>query len=72
MKVIRRLTRRGNSFHVSIPPQIVDHLRWKITDGIVVEVTADDNLLMRRVTPADLGAASIQPMNLSLPPLVSK
>jgi antitoxin component of MazEF toxin-antitoxin module len=69
MKAIRRLTRRGNSYHVSMPPQIVDYLRWKITDGIVVEVTADDKVLLRRVTPADLGSASIQPMNLDLPPL---
>lgn len=67
MKVIRRLSRRGNSYHCSIPPQFVDYLRLRITDGLVVEVTPRDTIEIRRVTPADLGAASVPPMNLELP-----
>lgn len=67
MKVIRLLSKRGNSFHVSIPPQIIDHCRWKITDGIVVELTENDDVLLRRVRPADLGSTPIAPMNLDLP-----
>jgi antitoxin component of MazEF toxin-antitoxin module len=69
MKVIRRLTRRGHSSHVSIPPQMMEYLRWRITDGVVVEVTDDDEIRIRRVRPSDLGSTSMPPMNLELPAL---
>jgi antitoxin component of MazEF toxin-antitoxin module len=72
MKVIRRLSKRGNSFHVSLPPQLIDHLRWRITDGIIVELTEDDDVRLRRVKPADLGATPMPPMNLDLSALVTK
>lgn len=72
MKVIRRLSRRGNSCHVSVPPQMIDYMRWRISDAIVVEVRDADEIVMRRVRPADLVGTSVPPMNLELPPVSTK
>jgi antitoxin component of MazEF toxin-antitoxin module len=72
MKVIRLLSKRGNSYHVSIPPQMIDHLRWRITDGLTVTLTPDDTIEISRVKPADLGAARMGPMNLDLPAAATK
>lgn len=63
--VIRKLTRRGNSAHVSIPPQVIDHLRWRVTDAIVLEVTKRGTIELRRVCAADLDVADVPPMELS-------
>jgi antitoxin component of MazEF toxin-antitoxin module len=72
MKVIRRLSRRGNSFHVSIPPQFVNHLRLSIADPILVRVTERGTIEMSLAHEADFRGAQVPPMNLELPAAVSK
>lgn len=72
MKVIRRLSKRGNSYHVSIPPQMVNHLRLSIQDPILVSVTANGTIEMRLAHEADFRGTSMPPMNLSLPVAASK
>lgn len=65
MKFLRRLSRHGGSTHVSIPPQVIAYLRWQPLDGIVLEVTEDDTIELRRVTPADMKETPVQPMTLN-------
>jgi antitoxin component of MazEF toxin-antitoxin module len=72
MKVIRRLCRRGNSFHVSMPPQMIDELRLKVRDGVVVELTDHHSIELRRVQPRDLNAVDIPALNFDLPRVGSK
>lgn len=67
MKFIRRLVRNGKSMHVSLHPRLIDHLRWRMGDGLVVELTLRDEVLVRRATAADMNA-SIQPMTIDLAP----
>ena len=66
MKFIRRLVRHGNSSHVSIPPQVIDHLRWRAGDGMAVIVTEHGTLEIRRAVAADLQNAQIPPMTMDM------
>lgn len=72
MKVIRRLCRRGHSNHIAMPQQMVDALRLRVGDGILVELTDRLTIELRRVEPRDLTSADISSMNFNLPPVGSK
>lgn len=56
MKVIRRLSKRGHSVHLSLPPQMLNFLRWRCGDGVVVEVTSRRTLEVRLPEEMDLRA----------------
>jgi antitoxin component of MazEF toxin-antitoxin module len=66
MLLIRRLTRKGNSFHVSMPTAVIDFMRWRIGDGIALEVTDSDRIVLRRVKASDMLVATVPPMNMDL------
>ena len=63
MKVLRRLVRNGSSTHVSIPPRVMDFLRWRLGDPLVVEVTERMTLEIRPPRIDDLRTPG-QPMVL--------
>jgi len=67
MKFLRRLVRNGASMHVCLHPRLIDHLRWRIGDGLIVELTQRDEVLVRRATAADMNA-TIQPMTIDFAP----
>jgi antitoxin component of MazEF toxin-antitoxin module len=66
MKWVRRITRNGHSNSVSLPAQLLDHLRLHGGDNVVVELTDSLSINIRRITPADLATASISPMPLAV------
>jgi antitoxin component of MazEF toxin-antitoxin module len=72
MLVIRRLSRRGNSFNITIPPQMINHLRLAVTDAIAVELTDHGSIELRLAHERDFRVGDVRPMNLVLPAAVSK
>lgn len=63
MKVIRRITKRGCSAHISLPPQMLNFLRWNYGDGVVIEVTSRRTLEIRLPEDIDL-RAPMMPMTI--------
>jgi antitoxin component of MazEF toxin-antitoxin module len=66
MLVIRRLTRKGHSAHVSLPTAILEFLRWRIGDAIAIEVVDSDRVVLRRMKASDGMTASVPPLNMDL------
>lgn len=52
----RNLVRNGNSTHVAIPPRVLEYLRWRAGDTLVVEVVDTDKLVIRMARVEDLRA----------------
>jgi antitoxin component of MazEF toxin-antitoxin module len=72
MKWVRRLTRNGHSNSVSLPAQLLDHLRFRGGDNLLVELTERGTIEIRQVTQADLRTAIVSPMALSSPVSMGK
>lgn len=53
MKFLRQLSKHGNSYHVSMPPQVIDFLRWRRGDPLLVEVRDRRELIIRLPSTAD-------------------
>lgn len=72
MKFLRKLAHRGESDHVAIPPQVIDFLRWRRGDMLVLEVLDRNQLIVRLPSTADDFRAPAASANLSLavPPTV--
>ncbi|MGH9411322.1 MAG: hypothetical protein ACRD1V_17950 [Vicinamibacterales bacterium] len=56
MRELRRISRHGNSLHVSMAPRMIDYLRLRPGDLVVVEVTLRGTLEIRRAVPEDMNA----------------
>jgi len=67
MKKIVRLTRNGHATHVNIPRQLLDFMRWRAGDYIVVELTERNTLEVRQASGVDLRAESPRPAPAPLP-----
>lgn len=57
MKELRRLCKNGNALSICISRRLLEHLRWRGGDGIVVELTERNTLELRPPTPADMRAS---------------
>lgn len=68
MKHLRKLVRNGHSTQLTIPIGMLDHLRWRAGEPIVLELTAADTIEVRRPTIADLRGSS-DPMELPFSPV---
>jgi antitoxin component of MazEF toxin-antitoxin module len=64
MKFLRRLSRHGGSTHVSIPPQVIDWLRWRTGDCVVVEVRDRREMVIHLPMSADDLRAQMPSMTL--------
>ena len=69
MKVIRKLTRNGNSTTVSFHPAILDFMRWRPGDHLVLEVRSREEVVLRLPHDADL-RCPIEASTLNLTPPV--
>lgn len=67
MKTLRRLARSGNSSHVVIERRLLDFMRWRPGDWLIVELTERGTLEVRPATGADLRAVSPAPIREGLP-----
>lgn len=47
MKQFCKLTRNGNATTVCIPRRLLDHLRWRAGDSMIVELTDTDVVTVR-------------------------
>jgi antitoxin component of MazEF toxin-antitoxin module len=65
MKFLRRIVRNGNSSQVSIPRNLMDYLRWREGDPIIVELTEDMAILVRTPNVTDLRSTPM-PMTLDV------
>ncbi len=63
MKSLRRIVRNGNSSHVSIPRDVLEYLRWRAGDPLIVEVTERMTLEVRPPNVTDLRSPGL-PMTL--------
>jgi antitoxin component of MazEF toxin-antitoxin module len=72
MKFQRRLAKHGSSQHVSIPPQVIDFLRWRSGDGLILEVRDRRELIIHLpFTTDDLRApAHAMTIDATLPEVV--
>lgn len=68
MRFGRRLSRNGHSNIVSLPAQLLNHLRWRGGDQLVIELTERDSLEIRRARPEDYQTMKISPMRLDPAP----
>jgi antitoxin component of MazEF toxin-antitoxin module len=64
VKVLRQLVRNGNSTQVSIPQRMLDVLRWRKGDGMILELTERNTVEVRPATAADLRTTRLHPMTL--------
>jgi len=63
VKFLRRLVKNGNSFQVSIPPEMRQFLQWNTHMGLVVEATIERTVVIRPARPDDM-SVPMQPMVL--------
>lgn len=57
MKALQKLVRNGNATHIAIPIGIMEHLRWRLGDPMIVELTEDGRVEIRPPTLLDLRTA---------------
>lgn len=50
---LQKITKHGNSAHVSIPPQVLTYCGWALRDDVVLEPTEDKRVILRTPTEAD-------------------
>ncbi len=65
MKFLRRLCRNGNSLTVTIPPQVIDRMRLRGRDPLILEMLDLDTLTIRRPKSLDDMYADPAPMTLN-------
>jgi antitoxin component of MazEF toxin-antitoxin module len=58
MKYFHRLVKNGNSTQVTIPRRMMDHLRWRTGDPMVVELTERGTLEIRPPIVDDMRTAT--------------
>jgi hypothetical protein len=58
VKTLRRLTRNGHSTHVAIESRLLEFLRWRAGDYVVVELTERGTLEIRHAVGTDLRAVA--------------
>lgn len=63
---MRRIVRNGNSTHVSLPQQLLDRLRWRPGDVVIVEEVDVDRISVRRARVGDLMAPGL-PLEVKSP-----
>jgi antitoxin component of MazEF toxin-antitoxin module len=54
LKITRKIVSNGNSSHVSLSPQILDFLRWRAGDTVVIEAIDVDKIIVRPARLEDL------------------
>lgn len=64
MKFIRKLAKHGKSQHVSIPPQVIDFLRWRSGEPLLLEVRDRRSLTIRLPMEGGDLQASMPPMTI--------
>lgn len=67
MILVRKLSKHGNSLHISLPKELLAALRWRGGDKIAVELTPDRELLVRQTRGSDVLNADIPSMQLDRP-----
>lgn len=55
----RLIVRNGHSTHVSLPPKMLEYLRWRPGDFVVLEVIDVNKLVVRQATLSDLRAPGL-------------
>jgi antitoxin component of MazEF toxin-antitoxin module len=68
MKVFCKLTRNGNATTICIPRRLLDHLRWRAGDPMIVELTDTDVVSIHPPRLVDLRASGVlRTLDNSLP-----
>jgi len=57
MKISIKLTRNGNATYAVIPRRVLDFMRWRAGDPMILEVTAGNAVTVRPPTVMDLRTA---------------
>jgi antitoxin component of MazEF toxin-antitoxin module len=71
-RAIQKLTRHGNATGVNIPRAILIHLGWLPGQGIVIELTEDKSLILRRPNERDYAPLRAPRIEYEQPELVAK
>lgn len=53
MKTRQRIVKNGNAAHVAIPKRLMEYLRWRTGQAIIVELTPMNTIELRVPTLAD-------------------
>jgi antitoxin component of MazEF toxin-antitoxin module len=67
-----KLTRNGNATTVCIPRRMLDFLRWRAGDQIVIELKSIDEITVRRPRATDLNVPGTLGVIENALPVVSK
>lgn len=59
MKVAVKITRNGNAAYVCIPRRVLDALRWRAGDPVILEMTDSDSIAVHPPRIADLRVAGV-------------
>lgn len=57
MKALYKLVRNGNATHITIPRPMLEHLRWRCGDAMIIELNEAGYVQVRPPTPMDMRAA---------------
>lgn len=64
---LQRITKHGNSAHVSIPPQVLAYCGWALHDDVVLEPTEDRRVIIHTPTDADYRGRTVIRRGRQLP-----
>ena len=54
-----KVTRNGNAAYVCIPRRVLDALRWRAGDAVILEMTDSDTIAVHPPRAADLRVAGV-------------
>lgn len=64
MRALQKLVRNGNSTQVTIPRTVCHFLGWLPGEPVILEITDEKTLLIRRPGPNDFAPKRMVPMML--------
>jgi len=57
---IRKLSRNGAGFKISLPSHLVRALAWKVGEQIYVQINPDDSVTLKAITPQPIAHTPIE------------